>query len=80
MSVPHQPTTEPGELPKLGLVNQHVLRTRQHDRLQPKARLSSGLFIKGMYSDLVMTGNSKGWLLLLGADLVEFISSTPGRS
>lgn len=26
-----------------------------------------------------VTGNSKGWLLLLGADLAEFTSSTPGR-
>lgn len=66
---------EPGELCKLGLIIQRMLRSLQHDPLQPKACFTSCLLRElpalQMDSDLVMTGNSKGRLLLRGTDLVD---------
>lgn len=62
------PTSSPEsrELPKLGLVLQHMLGTLQRDLLQPNPCFTSCL---RTYSDLVAAGNSKGWLQLLGAEL-----------
>lgn len=64
------PTNSPEsrELPKLGLVLQHMLGTLQCDLLQPNACFASCL---QTYSDLVVAtaGNFEGWLRLLGAEL-----------